>query len=200
MPDDTSLTDTTPAVAAPAPEWTPLTREAQEALEGKYAQSQKDREKFRTRADAVETAQKALDAEALKNKPLEDQLRALQAERDTMLTERDQLETKQAQTEIRTHLLESGVPKEVLSDASAAFRAWLEGLDETDIPDDDISNVITGWLESRPHFKSTGSPALRAATATGAPGIGARPVKPPDFTRASPGEINAWFDAQPKKR
>ena len=200
MSEDTSLTDTTPAVTPVTPEWTPLTREAQEALEGKYAQSQKDREKFRTRADAVETAQKAAEAEALKNKPLEDQLKALQAERDALL-EKEELGTlREAQAKVRNSLFESGVPKEVLGDAEAAFRSWFEDLSEEDAADTTPDELIQEWLENRPHFKSSGSPALRPATATGAPGIGARPVKPPDFARSTPSEINAWFDAQPKKR
>ena len=102
MPEETVTTPPAEVTTPPAAETTvttpPVTTEVDykaeaEKLQAKYSAAQADLAKFRTRDEQVKTAEAAAETERLRNAPLEDRLKALEAER---ATEKAELVTERA--------------------------------------------------------------------------------------------------------
>ena len=110
-----------------------------EALRAKYERAQADIKKFRTRADEVEAAKKAAETDALKQKSLEDQVKAYEQK----LAE---AEAKAEQAELRRI---EAARIATLTGRVADPRAALKLLDTTHVTEDGDVN-ITALLEAYP--------------------------------------------------
>ena len=176
MPEDTITTEapeaTTETPTAAEPEFSP---DEYKALQAKYERAQKDLTKFRTRAEEVEAAQNAAEAERQKALPLEERLKALEAEREE-LTKRAAAESERATAAERLASLTGKV-----ADPKAALKL----LEDKHLKDDKID--VDRLLKDYPFLAPTGVTPTRGAGGTPRSGQ----LTPEDFR----GKTQAWIEA-----
>ena len=137
--------------AAPAP--TP----APETFDREYVEKlRKEAATYRTQAKELEDAKQAAEAEALKNAPLEERLKALEAERENL----SKKATEEAERATRAERLAALTGK--VADPKAALRL----LDDDHLTEDGNVNV-DALLKAYPFLASQTSPG--AVIASGAP-------------------------------
>jgi flagellar biosynthesis GTPase FlhF len=164
--------DTTPAAAAleatQATETTETTLDPQalaKELEKTRREAAKYRTQLREREEAEKQARTLAEQEALKAKPLEERLKALESEKQSLAQTLEQKEAELAVRELRGQLRDAGVPKETLDDALDLYLAAVDRSEEGQEPE------LADFLKSRPYLvPSTKAPP----TLPGAPsGVGA---------------------------
>ena len=142
------------------------------ALTSKYERAQRDLTKFRTRAEEVEQARAAAEAESLKQKSLEEQLAAYQQQAREATQRLEAAELARVTAERRAHL--TGKVKSV--------DAALKLLEDKHIRDDGID--VDAFLRDYDFLKADTKPS--AAAPEGEPAGSARALKPDDFRGRDP--------------
>jgi DNA repair exonuclease SbcCD ATPase subunit len=172
---------------APAPE-APQAEELDplkelEALRAKYEKAQKDLTKFRTRAEEVDAARKQAEAEALKQKPLEERLTAAEKKAAELEARALEAEAKRVAAERRAALTGK------VADPTAALKL----LEDAHLTEDGSVNV-EALLAAYP-FLAPANPKA-PPTLPGAPsGVGAgKPLTLDSLRGRSIEEINAHWD------
>jgi flagellar biosynthesis GTPase FlhF len=164
--------ETTVAVTPEATQATD-TQEAQaldpQALAKELEKTRREAAKYRTqlreREEAEKQARTLAEQEALKAKPLEERLKALESERQTLAQSLEQKEAELAVRELRGQLRDAGVPKETLDDALDLYLAAVDRAPEGEEPE------LADFLKSRPYLVPT---TKAPPTLPGAPsGVGA---------------------------
>jgi flagellar biosynthesis GTPase FlhF len=164
--------DTTPAAAAleatQATETTETTLDPQalaKELEKTRREAAKYRTQLREREEAEKQARTLAEQEALKAKPLEERLKALESEKQSLAQTLEQKEAELAVRELRGQLRDAGVPKETLDDALDLYLAAVDRSEEGQEPE------LADFLKSRPYLVPT---TKAPPTLPGAPsGVGA---------------------------
>jgi DNA repair exonuclease SbcCD ATPase subunit len=165
MSEEQIVTADAPAASQAATETTPDTTSELEALRAKYQKAQEDIKRFRTRAQEVEEARRQAEEAKLASQPLEERLKALESEKQTLAQSLEQKEAELAVRELRGQLRDAGVPKETLDDALDLYLAAVDRAPEGEEPE------LADFLKSRPYLvPNTKAPP----TLPGAPsGVGA---------------------------
>jgi hypothetical protein len=190
MSEEQIVTADAPAASQAATETTPDTTSELEALRAKYQKAQEDIKRFRTRAQEVEEARRQAEEAKLASQPLEERLKALESEKQSLAQTLEQKEAELAVRELRGQLRDAGVPKETLDDALDLYLAAVDRAPEGEEPE------LADFLKSRPYLvPNTKAPP----TLPGAPsGVGAgKSLTKESLARMTPEEINSrWDDIQ----
>jgi hypothetical protein len=190
MSEEQIVTADAPAASQAATETTPDTTSELEALRAKYQKAQEDIKRFRTRAQEVEEARRQAEEAKLASQPLEERLKALESEKQSLAQTLEQKEAELAVRELRGQLRDAGVPKETLDDALDLYLAAVDRAPEGEEPE------LADFLKTRPYLvPSTKAPP----TLPGAPsGVGAgKSLTKESLARMTPEEINSrWDDIQ----
>jgi hypothetical protein len=190
MSEEQIVTADAQAASQAATETTPDTVTELEALRAKYQKAQEDIKRFRTRAQEVEEARRQAEEAKLASQPLEERLKALESEKQSLAQTLEQKEAELAVRELRGQLRDAGVPKETLDDALDLYLAAVDRAPEGEEPE------LADFLKTRPYLvPSTKAPP----TLPGAPsGVGAgKSLTKESLARMTPEEINSrWDDIQ----
>ena len=117
-----------------------------ENLQKQLAETRKEAANYRRKLRDIEQQQQEAQAELERKKPLEERLTTYEQQIAQLAAEKEQLELRTLETDLKNTLLDAGVSRDMLEDALELYVAAVQRVEEGEEPS------LEEWLKSRTYL------------------------------------------------